>query len=247
MADFKMMTAALLAATTSLAGAVAAQDFQQDWEGFYAGLHAEASIYDVVVTDLNNSFLSQSPNLSILAGHGGVTGGYNYALQGNLIVGAEIDYTSELRIDEFFSSNSAATTGTQYDLALEGILALKGRAAYVQGNALGFMSVGVASATTSMETYSINTSTAVTACDDSNCARSTEDLLGLTMGVGAEWAFRENWIGRVEFQHYAFESVQAPVRNSADLPFCATGDTDQCTIGYTPSVSSVRFGLSYKF
>lgn len=247
MAIFKAMPAAVLAAAASLGSIATAQDFQQDWEGFYAGLHLDANVYDIVITDLNNSFLSQSPNPSVIVPSGGLTGGYNYALQGNLIVGAEFDFTSELVYDEFFASNLAESTGTQYSLNLDSVLAIKARAAFVQGNALSFLSVGVASAAANMETYSVNTGTGIESCDDSNCARTTEDLLGLTLGAGAEWAFRENWIGRVELQHYAFESVQAPVQNSAELPFCGSGDTDQCTVGYTPSATAIKFGISYMF
>jgi opacity protein-like surface antigen len=252
MAIFKTMPAAMLVAAATLGSAAMAQDFQQDWEGFYAGLHLDANVYDVVITDLNNSFLSQSPNPSVLIATGGLTGGYNYALEGNLLVGGEFDFTSEMVFDEFFASNVAETTGTQYTLNLDSVIAIKARAAFVQGNALSFLSIGVASAAANMETYSVNTAGTSTAppstsCDTSNCARTTEDLLGITLGAGAEWAFREDWIARVELQHYAFESVQAPVQINTGEPFCGTGDTDQCTVGYSPSASSIKFGISYMF
>lgn len=247
MANFKAMPAAVLAAAASLGSMATAQDFQQDWEGFYAGLHLDANVYDIVITDLNNSFLSQSPNPSVIVPSGGLTGGYNYALQGNLIVGAEFEYTSEIVYDEFFASNLAETTGTQYTLNLDSVIALKARAAFVQGNALSFLSIGVASAAANMETYSVDTGDGINSCADSNCASTSEDLLGLTLGAGVEWAFRENWIGRVELQHYAFESVQASIEQSGGEPFCQSGDTDQCTVGYTPSASSIKFGISYMF
>ncbi|WP_019955932.1 outer membrane protein [Yoonia vestfoldensis] len=247
MAIFKAMHVAVLAAAASLGSMATAQDFQQDWEGFYAGLHLDANVYDIVITDLNNTFLSQSPNPSVLIATGGLMGGYNYALQGNLLIGAELDFTSEMVYDEFFASNLAETTGTQYSLNLDSVIAIKARAAFVQGNALSFLSIGVASAAANMESYSVDTGDGINSCEDSICARTTDDILGLTLGAGAEWAFRENWIGRVELQHYAFESVQAPVQNSLGNALCGSGDTDQCTVGYTPSASSIKFGISYMF
>ena len=245
MAGTKLVRVAAISVATLLGGAATAQDFQQNWEGFYAGIHAEASMFAVTATDPNNSFLSDFPEQSLIVGHGGVTGGYNYMLGDNFIVGAELDYTSELAIDEFFSSNAAATTGVQFDWRVEGITTLRGRAGFVQGNALTFMTVGVANATTNMKTYDVDTGSTELSCDTSNCAETAEDLLGLTVGAGVDWAFREDWIARVEIQHYAFESVQAPVLNSAGDPFC--GSTDQCTIGYAPDVTSIRMGVSYKF
>jgi opacity protein-like surface antigen len=245
MAGFKLIKVAAIAATTSLGGAAAAQDFVQDWEGFYAGIHAEASTYAVTATDPNSSFLNDFPEQSLIVGHGGVTGGYNYMLGDNFVVGAELDYTSELAIDEFFSSNIAETTGMQLDWRLEGITTLRGRAGFVNGNALTYMTVGVASAAANMQSYSVDTGNAITSCDGSNCAEVTEDILGLAIGAGVDWAFREDWIARVEVQHYAFENLQAPVLDSAGNPYCSTGD--QCSVGYAPDVTSIRMGVSYMF
>jgi opacity protein-like surface antigen len=245
MAGFKLIKVAAIAATTSLGGAAAAQDFVQDWEGFYAGIHAEASTYAVATTDPNNSFLNDFPEQSLIVGHGGVTGGYNYMLGENFIIGAELDYTSELAIDEFFSSNAAETTGVQFDWRLEGITTLRGRAGFVNGNALTYMTVGVANATSKMETYQVDTGNGIVSCDTSNCAETSDDILGLALGAGVDWAFREDWVARVEIQHYAFENVQMPVLNSAKAPLC--GDTDQCSLGHAPDVTSIRMGVSYMF
>ncbi|MEJ8562153.1 outer membrane beta-barrel protein [Yoonia sp. GPGPB17] len=245
MTSFRMIGVVACVATTALGGAAIAQDFEQDWEGFYGGLHLDASMYSVTTTDPNNSFLNDFPEESLIVGHGGLMGGYNYRLDGNLLIGAELDYTSELAIDDFFSSNEAETTGLELDWRIEGITTLRGRAGFVQGNALSFISIGVANATINMETFEVDTASTELSCDTSTCAKATEDLLGLTVGAGVDWAFREDWIGRVEIQHYAFENVQTQVLNSDGDPFC--GETDQCTVGYAPEVTSIRFGVSYMF
>lgn len=236
--------AAMCLGTVNLAQA---QDFTQDWEGFYAGVHLDGTVFSNTISDLNNQFNSNSPEISVLDFQGGVTGGYNYMLEGNLLVGAELDYTSSIAIDEFFSSNEAETTGTQYTHDLESILSLRGRAGVVNGNTLSFMTLGVAQGTTNFETFEVDTGSASDECDVSNCASSTDDLLGLTVGFGMEWAFRENISARFDVQHYAFESVQAPVVNAAGDPACSEGETDLCTVGYAPSTTSIRVGISYHF
>lgn len=239
--------AAAFTLSLGLASAASAQDFQQEWEGFYGGIHLDGTAYSVAVADLNDSFVNESPQLSFLLGQFGAMGGYNYRLDGNLIIGGELDFASELIIDDFFSSNADDTTGLQYDLALENVLQLRARAGFTQGNALSYMAVGVAQAQPNFETYFVDTDNNQTSCETSNCAATTEQLLGVSIGGGIDWAFRENWIGRVEVQHMVFESVQAPVRQSDETPLCASGDTDQCTLSYEPSTTSIRFGISYMF
>jgi opacity protein-like surface antigen len=228
-------------------GAATAQEFEQDWEGFHAGVHLDFSNYSNAVSDLNNTFLSSSPELSFVLAHGGITVGYNYALDGNLIVGAELDWTSQVVIDEFFSSNATATTGVQYDLRLDGVTSLRGRAGFTQGNALSYVTIGYANAQTFMETYTVNTGEGNTECGNTNCANTTEALNGISVGAGVDWAFREDWVARVEVQHYAFESVQAPTTNASGDFICSGDDTRQCTVGYNPSLTSIRMGISYMF
>ncbi|WP_439156117.1 outer membrane protein, partial [Yoonia sp.] len=245
MANFMFSGAATLFVASVFGSAAVAQDFQQDWSGFYGGVHVDGSIYSVTKTDAQNSFLNDMPDQSLLVGHGGVTGGYNYILENNLFIGAELDYTSELAINDFFASNPQETTGVQFDLRVEGITALRGRAGFIQNNALGYLTLGVASAATNFETYQVDTGSTSLSCDTSNCAKSTEDMLGIVLGAGVDWAFREDWVARVEFQHYEFESVQAPILDSAQQGFCGGVDTDQCTVGYSPNVTSLRVGVSY--
>lgn len=235
--------AALLIGGTS----VSAQDFEQDWAGFYGGIHLDISNYTVAVTDVNNTFLSSTPELSFNLAHGGVTAGYNYALDGNLIVGAELDWVSAVAIDEFYSSVEENTTGVVYDLQVQGITSLRGRAGFVQGNALSYMTIGYANAQVMMESYRVNTTAANITCETSNCATVTTNLNGISVGMGVDWAFRQDWVARVEVQHYAFESVQAPTTSSTGDFSCSGDDTLQCSVGYNPSLTSIRMGVSYYF
>jgi len=245
MAKLKMIGAAAFAATTALSGVAHAQDFQQDWEGFYAGAKLDLSMYTVTADDPNNQFLNDIPNETSFITHGGIMGGYNYALENNLIVGAEFQYTSELAYDEFFTSNEAETTGLEFDWRLEGITSLRARAGFIQGNALPFLSVGVASATANFETYIVDTGGGLTDCDNSTCASLKEDLVGMTIGGGIDWAFRENIVGRVEVQHYMFQSVEEQILDAAGEAACL--EIDQCTVGYSPEVTSISIGVSYMF
>ena len=246
MARFNTLGAAAVLLTIGAGSFANAQEFEQDWAGFYVGAHVDGTAYSVEIADANATFLNDHPEQTYLLFQGGVTGGYNYVLENNLVIGGELEWSSELAIDDFFASNSASTTGLQYDLRVSGITQIRGRAGFIQGNALGFLTLGIAQASTQMETYQVDTSSAQTSCDTSNCARTTESLLGVSFGAGVDWAFRENWIGRVEFQQMVFESVQAPVLNSSGSLVCSVA-SEQCSLSYEPTSTSIRVGVSYMF
>lgn len=246
MARLNTLGAAVILVSIGVGSAIHAQDFDQDWAGFYIGAHLDGTAYSVEIADANASFLNDHPEQTYLLPQGGVTGGYNYILENNLLVGGELEWSSELAIDEFFSSNVADTTGLQYDLRMTGVTQIRGRAGFVQGNALGYLTLGIAQAQTDMETYQVDTSSSETSCGESNCASTTEPLLGVSFGAGIDWAFRENWIARVEFQQMVFESVQAPVLNSDGDLVCSV-ESEQCSISYEPKTTSIRFGITYMF
>lgn len=245
MTNIKFISAATLAAITAFSGSANAQDFQQDWQGFYAGVKLDMSMFTMTSEDPTSQFLNDIPTETSFVNHGGIIGGYNYMLEDNLLISMEFQYTSELAYDDFFTSNEAETTGLDFDYRLEGITTLRARAGFVQGNALAFMTAGIASASANFETVEINTGSANTTCDNSNCAALSEDLLGITLGGGVDWAFRENFVGRVEIQNYIFQSSEAPILNASGDPSC--NDTDQCTIGYTPKATTFSIGISYMF
>jgi opacity protein-like surface antigen len=245
MINYKFIAASALAALTTFSSSASAQDFQQDWQGFYVGAKLDLSMFTMTSEDPTSQFLNDIPTETSLVYHGGIIGGYNYMLEDNLLIGAEFQYTSQLAYDDFFTSNEAGTTGLDFDYRLEGITTLRARAGFVQGNALAFITAGIASASANFETVEINTGSANVNCGNSNCAALSEDLLGITLGGGIDWAFRENFIGRIEVQHYIFQSSEAPILNAAGDPSCNT--TDQCTIGYTPKGTTFSIGISYMF
>lgn len=224
-----------------------AQEFEQDWTGFYAGVHVDGTAYTVEMSDLNDQFLAEPPESAFLLAHGGLTGGYNYMLEPGLLISGELDWTSALVIDNFIASNTDETTGVQYDLSLENLIALRGRVGFVRNNAVGYMTAGITQASTKFEVYQVNTGAGQTACDNTTCSSTSEPLLGVAIGGGVDWAFRENWVGRLEVQHMAFESIQVPVQNAAGNPSCGAGETDQCTMSFEPATTSIRVGITYMF
>eukprot|EP01013_Petalomonas_cantuscygni_P034756 TRINITY_DN62701_c0_g1_i1.p1 TRINITY_DN62701_c0_g1~~TRINITY_DN62701_c0_g1_i1.p1 ORF type:complete len:284 (+),score=69.50 TRINITY_DN62701_c0_g1_i1:96-854(+) len=246
------VAAAALAAIFGFAGSASAQqDFVQVYEGFYAGAHLDMTLFGTDNSDLNNQFNSNAPELSLLMANGGIMFGYNREMSGGLIIGGEFDYTSEMMIDEFVNSNEAETTGTQVTNSIDGLMTIKARAGTQQGNTLMYVMGGYAFGTGNFETYSVNTSDDGAGpednCENSTCARSTEDLQGVAIGAGVEWAFRENWIARLEVQHTTFQNVIAPVERGDSEGACASGSSDLCSVFYRPSATAAKIGIVYRF
>lgn len=239
--------AAILALGCSATAASAQEEFTQVWEGFYAGLHLDATNFTTDNADLNNQFNSNAPEQSALVASGGLTFGYNWELEDGFILGLEFDYTSELRIEEFVSSNVAETTGTQVNNVLESIVSIRGRAGVQSGNVLGYVSGGIASGASLFETYQVNTGGGQTSCSNSTCAETKEAVIGVSIAAGTEYAFREDIIGRLEVQHYSFDDVSAPVLDASGDAACASGATDLCSVIYSPSATAVKLSVIYKF
>lgn len=247
MTPITAIKATTFAACLSLGGMATAQDFDQNWEGFYGGVHLDMSVFTTDNADLNNQFNSNAPEQSEFLAHGGLSFGYNWQLAGGLILGGEFDYTSAMTIEEFISSNAASTTGTQVNNALDSVMSIRARAGVQNGNVLTFLTGGMASAASNFETYQVDTGGGQTSCANSTCSETTETLTGVTIGAGVEYAFKENLIGRFEVQHYAFDDVSAPVENASGAPACSGGATGLCSVIYSPSATSVRVGFIYKF
>lgn len=227
--------------------AAQAQEFEQEWHGFYAGIHADVSMFDVDMADLNNQFNSNAPKLAGIFPHGGVSAGYNYLFRDKLILGAEIDYTSRTEIIRFISSNATGSAGTQINTALEGIISARFRAGLQHQNAMAYLTGGYSSATPKFETFQVDTSGGKVSCTTSKCASTNEPLQGISLGAGLEYAFWENVLARFEVQHYLFDELSVPVLDSLGASACGGGETDLCAMNYSPSVTSLRLGVSYKF
>lgn len=242
-----LTVATLMGASLGLATPAVSQDFTQDFQGFYAGVHLDMNTFVTNNADLNNQFNSNAPEQSIFGATGGVSFGYNRYFSGGLLLGIELDYTSEMVIEEFIASNTSGTTGTQVNNALESVIAIKGRAGIQSGNALLYVLGGYAMGSGVFETYAVDSGSGVTSCSTSTCASISEDTNGVVIGAGVDWAFRENWIGRFEVQHMTFSDVDAPVLDAGGDPACSSGATPLCSVVYTPSATSARLGIMYKF
>jgi len=220
-----------------------------DWSGPYGGFMAAASSLSIDTSDTNNQFINDFPSNTNNQFSVGGAAGYNWQPDGpgGIVLGIELEFASQLEQEEFYSTNLASTTGTQYDASLDRQFSLSGRAGVPMGKALVYVIGGVTQTDVTFETYQVDTGAGRTSCGSSTCAKAEETMTGLNLGVGVDYGINDNSIVRFELRHYAYDTVTANVRNAFGAPACASGAIGACTVTYDPSVTQLRLGFFYKY
>lgn len=180
------------------------------WTGGYVGLQGgyawtkpDADIDAFGLDDVSSGML-------------GAYAGYNWQYDA-FVLGVEGDFNGVWN-DKSFSF--AGPPPTDVDIGTDWLASLRGRAGYAIDHTLLFVTGGVAWTEASAE---------VTAAGLTSENSST--LTGWTVGAGAEYAFTDNWIGRLEYRYYDFGNFDGPT---------ALGPVD-----FQSQTLSV--GISYKF
>ena len=156
------------------------------WTGFYVGVEGGA---DFINTGGYGFRSSQTSGLL-----GGLAG-YNYQA-GSFVLGIEGDGGGVLgsrdvvaNTSSFNAYGSAATSNSYY-------ADIRGRVGYVWDRALPYVAGGVAFG--DARTFYANSLTGAPAIAFNN-ART-----GYTIGAGVDYAFTDNWIGRIEYRYTDF-------------------------------------------
>ena len=197
------------------------------WTGFYVGAdiggafgYAKDSVWNAGVNQFARSFNSSGVV-------GGIHAGYNYQM-GAVVLGGEADLWYNGISSRAVGTNAAGTVnGTlKNELGWQGTI--RARAGYAIDRALLFVTAGVAIA--APETSLTATTGLLGATASSSATRA-----GFTVGGGAEYAFTNNWIGKVEYRYadYGTKTI------AGSVPTIAVKNSAQ--------VNTITAGVSYKF
>ena len=197
-----------------------------NWTGFYVGGHvgwAEAK-EDWFLIQNNVGFGFRKD--SVFAGG---YAGYNWQVGNNFVLGAEVEGSwSDLR-----QSNIACTIG-QAAICTNNVNALgsiRGRAGVAFNQFLLYGAGGYAVADTSYNRQFLP----LGGGPFTSGVSQTRD--GWVAAVGVEWMFANNWVGRIQYDHYDFGTKTYLVPALSNV-----SDTRVST-----TVDAVRVGLAYKF
>ncbi len=199
-----------------------------DWSGVYVGVNAGYTFgsSDVYFADLINVPFNASLRPEGLIG--GIHLGANYQTANRFVVGLETDFLYNSLDDA--TVGLAGSAGAAFGMAVEGDVKWSGsaraRVGFAIGRILPFVTAGVAAAKYEVTMFPVD-------APDSRFARDST-YVGWTAGAGVEYAFTEDWLGRIEYRYSDFGSKPfAPGMADVNYIYLKTHD--------------VRLGLSYKF
>lgn len=221
-----------------------------NWEGAYVGAFAGASSFEVESSDLTDTFTNDAPPIGEIILNYGINGGYNWMpFDDNLLLGLEVDVQGGNSTSQLIKFNEDGTDGQLYENEITSLATLRGRAGVVNGNVLTYLTGGLAFAQVDYLIVDLDEAINTRDCSVNGiiCADNKDSLLGLNVGLGIEYAFRENATARFEIMHYNLEPTSTELFNGEAVPICSKQNADECSAYFKSGVTQLRFGVNYKF
>jgi outer membrane immunogenic protein len=175
-----------------------------NWTGLYVGAHVGGGWADLGVGDTGSGFI------------GGGQVGYNYQISPQWVVGLEVEVSGSGIKNNLFTFGPITANFNWNTLTT-----LTSRFGYAFDNWLIYGKAGGAWA---------DVSASVNAAPFGFSSSSGGTASGWVVGVGTEYAFRNNWSAKVEYNHLDFGS-----------------DGGIFITGNTVTVDTVKAGINYRF
>lgn len=177
------------------------------WTGPYIGIQGGYAWAKARFTD---PFISVDQDFN-----GGLLGGYiGYNWQtGSFVLGGEAD------INATWNDQTFDVGGLPVDVGSDWLASIRARAGYAIDRALIFGTGGVAFT-------GVSANTSIGPIDLS----ASETYTGWTLGAGVDYAFTDNWVGRLEYRYYDFGDQDIFLDGNLDVDF-----------------NTVTVGVSYKW
>jgi len=211
----------------SYCGAATATDMPiastYNWSGAYVGAEAgyvAGGRMDLVYLD--ESTINYDYHYKPKGGFGGIFGGYNFQLNGGVVIGVEGD------INWGDVTGAGATSGPFTSTTkLDWTGSVRGRVGYALDRFMPYVTGGMAFSHLRFDEYRAG----------DPYGHGSENLTGWTVGAGAEYAFAANWILRGEYRYTQYghqQFVEEPLGGPYQF------DTKVST-------HDLRVGVAYKF
>ena len=229
---------------------VAQETYVYDWAGGYAGGFIGGSFFGVEASDLTDTFTNDAPPVNEVVGVGGINFGYNWIpWNDNLLLGIEVDVQGGNETNQLVRFNAAGTDGQLYQNRINSLATIRGRAGIVDGNLLAYLTGGVSFANVEYRATELDPAIINPTCSSPGiiCAEAREKLVGLSAGVGMEYAFRKNTTMRFEVMHYMLPTASASILNGGVTPVCSTASADECSAFFSSGVTQLRLGVNFDF
>lgn len=229
-----------------------------NWSGFYVGVHGGWAYGDWSGTPTwdqgygpysypNGDSLFPSQEIEGDNWLAGLTVGANKQID-RIVLGIEADVSwGDFGGDGTFATRSAMAGkgGTEWDVEqeLENLGTIRGRLGYDFGKIMVYGTGGVAFAQTSANTSAYDIASDGSRTVHMSSASVDENHIGWVAGIGAEWAFANNWSLKAEWLHIDL--------GEADYRFkgASTGGVPHTSDNFNSALEMdiIRAGLNYRF
>ena len=246
------MTKRILAALGLIAAATTAQaqdSIDYNYDGGYIGAFSGASFFQVEASDQTDTFANDAPPINELILNYGVNIGYNWTpYEDNFLLGLELDIQGGNETNQLIALNEDGTNGQLFENQISSLTTVRGRAGLINGNVLTYLTSGVSFAQVDYNITGLRPTEGGDSCDTPGirCASFSDSLLGLTIGMGMEYAFREDTTMRFQIMQHAFESASTELKNGQNT-LCSVDNSDECTAFFASSLTQFSFGVNYQF
>lgn len=245
------MTKSLACVCALFANTAAAQEtLNHDWAGGYIGGFAAGSFFSVELSDLTDTFTNDAPTVNALLATAGANIGYNWTpYDDNLLLGLELGVQGGNETNQLVRFNAAGTDGQLYENTIDTLASINGRAGVINGNLLTYFTGGIAAADVRYRATDLDSAITSPTCDTPGiiCSEARDGLIGLSAGMGIEYAFRENTTMRFQVMHYMLPTTGAEILNGGTTPVCSTAAADECSAFFDSGVTQIQFGVNFKF
>ena len=237
----------ILAATTAVVfsmGSAHAEDTGlHNWGGLYGGATVGATSFKTDTADYWCWYACDAPGNSEVKLSGGLTGGYNWQLSDNFVVGIEADISTGAKSSETINyREDSGDDGVTWDSKWSSLATVRGRAGLAVDRTMVFVTGGLAIAKAKYDAQSFYP--AYPQYEDR--ASWDGNLTGLVVGVGVEHALTKNMSLKAEYLHVAMPKKSACWRDDGDVCQDEGAENDD-TVHWTTSADMFRVGMNWKF
>lgn len=235
-----------IASTFSIAGAAKADEA---WSGPYFGTYAEVESADATIDDVSCWTACSVPALSKSSLSGGVTAGFNVAVDDSFVAGVEADFGS--------GADASGYSGNLSTLDLDGVTwrsktkwraSLRARAGLVVGETMAYVTGGVAFADIRYANVGGRNRTKLGLPNVLWGSDWNRTLTGKVYGAGIEHRFG-NLSAKAEFLRSSYGTHRTCFKDleGASSGVCWQHSSWDPTIVVSPSHTELRVGLNFHF
>lgn len=232
----------LLAMPLAIAAASVTAVETADWTGPYAGGSLNLTTFTTETSDYWCWYACDAPGTVAQDITLSLNGGYDWQLNGGLVLGVELDYSTGLDEEENIRWNGGVR-GADWTDELNNVISLRGRMGVAVNQSLLYVTAGFSQADVSHKAQEVDQS-------DPNVytAEYDDTVSGYVFGAGVEHMLTDAVSLKAEYTVSQYESTGGECwkRTNDPTSVCNPGENDDA-VHWKSTVDMFKIGANYRF